>query len=288
MKYSILVCAYNAEKYLKQCLDSLVHQTINKKEYEIILINDGSTDKTKEIASSYKNIKIINQKNKGLSESRNVALKHSSGTWILFVDADDLISTKLLEIIDTKKIQNKNFIIYKEIKEKLSLKKDKKRQSNKMDDSIVSRAIHKDLFLHYSFPNQKYKFAIEDWDFYVHNINKLKTLDITNEKDAYYFYRYNSNSLSKSSKVYRSRLEHAINIFENKKLRKNNLDNKIIGHYYEHLYMMSKLWFPNLLPRVKKIKYKNKISWIIKIQYWIVKLKIFNYFIKKTQTKIDE
>ena len=286
MKYSILVCAYNAEKYLKECLDSLVNQTIDKSKYEIVLVNDGSTDKTVEIAKSFKGIKIVNQENKGLSEARNTAVKNSGGDWIIFVDADDYISKDLLQTIETANPIKENFIVYKEIKEEEADKKDSKRQANKMDDSIVSRAIHRSLFKSYSFPG-KFRYAIEDWDFYVHNMHKLIVMDIT-DKDAHYFYRYNENSLSKAHKVYRSRLEHAITVFENDELRKNNLDGKIVGHYYEHLYMMARLWFPDLLERVKRIKYKTKVSFSLKIQYWFVKFGIFNWAIRGKVEKVEQ
>lgn len=286
MKYSILVCAYNAEKFLKECLDSLINQTIDKSKYEIILVNDGSKDNTQKIAQKYKDINIINQKNLGLPEARNTALKNAQGDWIIFVDADDYISLDYLQTIDNINHTDINFIIMNEIKEKKAAKKDKKIQSNKMDDAIISRIIHKDLLKTYLFPG-KYKYAIEDWDFYVHNIKNIKALNATST-EAYYFYRFNKDSLSKSHKVYRSRLEHAITIFENKELRTNNLEENIIGHYYEHLYMMAKLWFPDLLPRVKLIKYKTKIKFSIKLQYWIVKIGIFNWAIRKTMQKIDQ
>ena len=287
MKYSLLVCAYNAEKYLNECLDSLVNQTIDKSKYEIVVVNDGSTDDTEKIANSYKGVRVVNQENKGLSEARNTAIKNSGGEWIIFIDADDYISKDLLQTIENANPMGPNLIVYKEVKEEEAEKKDKKRQSNKMDDSIVSRAVHRSLFVSYSFPH-KYKYAIEDWDFYVHNIKKLNILDIREKEGAFYFYRYNEDSLSKSSKVYRSRLEHAIYIFENEELRKNNLGENIIGHYWPHLYMMAILWFPDLLDRVKVIKYKTKTPLSVKLQYFIVKMKIFNKLIRRMQEKIDQ
>ena len=70
--FSIIVPVYNTEKYLNKCIDSILNQTINN--YEIIIINDGSTDNSLKKLSKYKNkdnIKIINQENKGLSSARN-------------------------------------------------------------------------------------------------------------------------------------------------------------------------------------------------------------------------
>lgn len=285
MKYSFLVCAYNAEQYLKECLDSLVNQTIDKRKYEIIVVNDGSTDKTKKIASSYKGVKVVTQRNKGLAEARNTAFDASKGEWLLYVDADDYVSLDLLETIEKRSLKKYNFVQYNEVKEEEAAKKDKKVQANKMDDSIVSRAIRRDIMENYRFPG-KYRFAIEDWDFYVHNIEILKPLDLTKKK-CFYFYRYNENSLSKAAKVYRSRLEHAISIFENKRLRRMNLDNRVIGHHYEHLYMMARLWFPDLLPRVKAIKFKTRVSFATKLQFYVVKLGFMNWLIKRLVKKID-
>lgn len=102
MKYSFIVPVYNTEKYLKKCLDSLVNQTY--KDFEIIVVNDGSTDESYKIISryknKYKNISVINQENEGLSMARNRGVQKSSGKYIIFVDSDDYVSDKLLENID--------------------------------------------------------------------------------------------------------------------------------------------------------------------------------------------
>lgn len=98
IKFSIIVPVYNVEKYLKKCINSILNQTY--KNYEIIIINDGSTDKSKKILESYKNIdnvKIINQTNKGLSVARNIGIKNATGDYLLFVDSDDYIDNDLLE-----------------------------------------------------------------------------------------------------------------------------------------------------------------------------------------------
>lgn len=102
VKYSFVVPVYNTEKYLKKCLDSLEKQTF--KDFEIIVVNDGSTDNSMEILSKYEkkydNIKIINQKNQGLSMARNNGVKKVKGKYLLFVDSDDYVETNLLEQID--------------------------------------------------------------------------------------------------------------------------------------------------------------------------------------------
>lgn len=95
MKLSFVVPAYNAEEYISKCLDSLLAQSLDVSEYEILVINDGSTDATLNIAlkyiEKYTNIKLINQNNKGLAETRNVGIKNSRGQYIWFIDSDDYI-----------------------------------------------------------------------------------------------------------------------------------------------------------------------------------------------------
>ena len=101
LKFSIIIPAYNIEKYIDKCINSIIEQTY--KNYEIIIINDGSTDNTKNIIDKYKTKKkvtIINQNNKGLSESRNIGVKKATGNYILFVDGDDYIDKKLLETLN--------------------------------------------------------------------------------------------------------------------------------------------------------------------------------------------
>ncbi len=96
---SIIVPVYNAEKYLKKCLDSLVNQT--KKELEFILINDGSTDKSEEIIKTYKDkrIKYFKNKNQGIGETRNFGIEKSSGKYLMFLDSDDYFSNDACEIL---------------------------------------------------------------------------------------------------------------------------------------------------------------------------------------------
>lgn len=94
-KVSLIVPIYNSSKYLKRCLDSLVNQTLN--DIEIIIVNDGSKDKSEEIIKEYslKNDNIIyikNKENKGIGYSRNKGISYASGEYIGFVDSDDYVS----------------------------------------------------------------------------------------------------------------------------------------------------------------------------------------------------
>lgn len=94
-KVSVIVPVYKAEKYVGQCLDSLIDQTIPKEDLEIICVNDGSPDNSLEILNKYaKNdnrIKVIDQENSGVSAARNTGIKNATGKYIAFVDSDDYV-----------------------------------------------------------------------------------------------------------------------------------------------------------------------------------------------------
>ena len=108
---SIIIPAYNAEKYLEECINSILCNTIS--DFEIIIVNDGSTDSTpticKRIASSDNRIKIFSQNNGGVSSARNYGIKQAKGELIMFVDADDLIGKCYIEKI-VQEIGNADFL----------------------------------------------------------------------------------------------------------------------------------------------------------------------------------
>lgn len=99
IKVSILIPAYNVEEYIDECLHSLKHQT--QKEIEVIVVDDGSTDATGEIAEKYaesdQRFRVIHQSNKGLTQSRNIALPLARGKYVGFVDGDDYVSQDAFE-----------------------------------------------------------------------------------------------------------------------------------------------------------------------------------------------
>lgn len=99
---SIIVPIYNASKYLKKCLDSLVNQT--KKELEFILINDGSTDDSESIIKSYNDsrIKYFKRSNHGIGKTRNFGISKSTGKYIMFLDSDDYLEVNACEVLYKK------------------------------------------------------------------------------------------------------------------------------------------------------------------------------------------
>ena len=112
-KVSVIIPIYNVEKYLEECLDSVVNQTF--KDIEIICVNDGSTDNSLQILEEYalkdNRIYIINQKNRGVSVARNNGIKKAHGEYICFIDPDDIYPTDdILEVLYNTAINNKVLI----------------------------------------------------------------------------------------------------------------------------------------------------------------------------------
>lgn len=98
-KFSIIIPVYNSEKYLKRCLDSVIAQSYN--DFEIVCVDDGSTDKSYDILTRYKlkepRLKVITQDNQGQGAARNKALETTRGEYIYFLDSDDYIEPDLLK-----------------------------------------------------------------------------------------------------------------------------------------------------------------------------------------------
>ena len=100
-KFSIIIPAYNCEKTIEKTIESVLNQKYSL--YEIIIVNDGSKDNTGDVLKKYssnKNVKIINKKNSGVSDTRNIAIENSSNEWLLFLDADDWIEEGSLSYLN--------------------------------------------------------------------------------------------------------------------------------------------------------------------------------------------
>ena len=117
-KVSIIVPIYNSEKFMDKCINSILNQTL--KEIEIILVNDGSTDRSEFICKKYENIdnriKLISKKNGGVSSSRNYGVSIANGEFITFVDSDDFIEIDMCEKLYTAAIENHCDIVMNGIK----------------------------------------------------------------------------------------------------------------------------------------------------------------------------
>lgn len=103
---SIIVPVYNVEKYLRKCLDSLVNQTLSPDKFEIIIVDDGSTDSSfliaEEYASNYENIRVVHKKNAGLPQARKTGVDQAESQYIGFVDSDDWVEPEMyLKLLNT-------------------------------------------------------------------------------------------------------------------------------------------------------------------------------------------
>ena len=97
MRFSIIIPAYNAEAYLSRCLDSIFAQEFE--DYEVIVIDDGSTDGTPAVLNRYSQVKVISQDNHGMATARNRGLEAAQGEYILFIDSDDRLCTNALDTL---------------------------------------------------------------------------------------------------------------------------------------------------------------------------------------------
>lgn len=112
-KFSIIIPLYNVEKYIKKCLDSVMNQTFD--DYEVIVVNDGTKDKSMKIVDKY-DVTTIYQENQGLSAARNTGLRYAKGEYIIFLDSDDYIEKDLLKEIN-ESLDNNPDIVRFQIKE---------------------------------------------------------------------------------------------------------------------------------------------------------------------------
>ena len=114
VKVSVIIPVYNVEKYLCQCLDSVINQTI--KDIEVICVNDGSTDNCPKILDEYAKkdlrIKVLHKKNEGQGVSRNKALEIAKGQYILFLDSDDWLEKDALEKLYQKFNKDNSDVIF--------------------------------------------------------------------------------------------------------------------------------------------------------------------------------
>ncbi len=148
---SIIIPVYNAQKYLPKCIDSIINQTYDN--IEIICVNDGSTDFSLNILQDYsKNdsrIKVLNQKNSGVSVARNNALEYVQGEYVMFVDADDWIELVACDIaVNSIKMHNADVVMWDYIREFGNVSKPKNIFKNDIvfEENDIKRRLHRRMF----------------------------------------------------------------------------------------------------------------------------------------------
>lgn len=275
MKFSIIIPVYNVEKYLKRCIDSVLNQTYNN--YEIIIINDGSTDNSSKILESYKNpkIKIINQENNGVSYSRNVGVSNSTGDYILFLDSDDFYETKLLETLN-EEIQNEEMIKfnYNDFKENTKIPMKNIEFKSEQGKDILKRlieekinfetpwifAIKKDYMLNYKFEIDKYHEDFGLMPIMVYNSKNISSINFI----GYNYNRENENSITaykNQEKEYKKALD---TLYFFKKVKETNIDKYILSFYAN-----------GVLQRINNLRDDYKKRYIQEIK----KEKVYNYIL---------
>lgn len=211
MKFSVIVPAYNAEKYIEETLDCLLSQT--EQDIEVIVVNDGSKDSTADIVGRYaaKDSRVVhvNQENAGVSAARNNGIERAKGEYIIFIDSDDLLSSdafeKLYAALGTTDadiaifrvqsfgdgVNQYNPIVDELIKETNIHYYDKRLLRN----FLVSNKVYKAELLKKSgvrFPSMRYS---EDGAFFMQFVHTVKP-KITGVADALFMYRRHSASVT--------------------------------------------------------------------------------------------
>lgn len=267
MKFSIIVPVYNTEKYLRKCLDSIFKSSY--KNYEVIIINDGTKDNSENIINEYikkyKNIKYIKQKNMGLSIARNKGIKESTGDYILFLDSDDYIDKDLLSTLNSF-IKDEDVIrfglreIYND--KEVNILEDgfnttdgveafKKITRYKYIEMAQIYAIRKDYIIdnNYSFEAGIYHEDFELMPRLIYNAKKVKSLSFIG-----YNYNIHENSIMSDKTKDDKKMQDILYAFsKNKEKIKNK---KELSHFYATSVIIK--YFS--LNQKMQAKYKNQIK----------------------------
>lgn len=185
MKVSVIIAAYNAEKYLVETMESVVNQTID--DYEIIVVDDGSEDETlsilNEYSSNYDNITILTQQNSGPSAARNKGLDIAKGDYVFFFDADDiLVSNALEKMYKTAISRNADLVIAKyDIFNQF-----KRTKVNSIDNLVAKKRIKKydlDILWTFSLSNKLFRRSLIEK-------HHLRLADISYSEDGEFLMKF--------------------------------------------------------------------------------------------------
>lgn len=278
---SIIIPIYNVEKYLDKCLESVLNQTY--KNLEIILINDGSTDRSPNICNKYykkdKRIKLINKKNEGVSSARNTGIELSKGKYIVFIDPDDYVTYNHIKVLyDCITRYNVDLVISNaiEINEEGVVVKNEEKKSFLMDkDQCLKELLSDDNFYHMCWGNMyrkellekirfncKYRIA-EDLDFLYKYIKNIKSAYFLSKNTYYYLIREGSATNSTYSEVWNDELKICNSIINETMKLENDL-NKYAKRKYimlnmdqVHRFSLNKEQINNFKNNIKL--YKNEV-----------------------------
>ena len=244
LKLSIVIPLYNSENYIVECLDSIQNQNVIQYAFEIIIINDGSTDKSLEIVENYSknytNIKIDSQINRGCAAARNNGIKKASGEYIFFIDSDDYIASNTLNIL-MNKLNDVDLLTFKSIQTSENNLRQSSTNISKLTISKVMTGI--DFIAIHGFKDAvgwfivKKKFLIKSNIFYLEN-RMLEDISFNIEllskaKKVVYFpldvYRYVSRHNSIMTKKDSIHFERIISDYERVIMQLNSKIEEIKG-----------------------------------------------------------
>lgn len=262
---SIIVPVYNSEKLLRKCMDSIVNQK-TKYNYEVIAINDGSTDGSLEILREYSYIKIIDKENQGVAIARNVGLDNARGKYVAFIDSDDEINEQYIEKLLNRAFEKNadvvkcNFIEYS-VSENKVIKYERHKEvsiDGKLKEEIIEfkgfvwgGIFKRELWYNVRFLPQ---YWYEDMIIRFILFRKCNQFEYVNED--LYIYNNHSNNISKLiSKTENIQcLDHLFLVKELLKVSDKLELEKDIGFYKVLLYELgTMLWL-----RTRDLKEKNK------------------------------
>ena len=232
-KVSIIMPAFNASKYLKRSIESILKQKYEN--FELIIIDDGSTDDTKKFIKEYamkdnRIMPIYSEINQGVSKSRNMGLKICSGDYVLFIDADDYITKDCIKIMVEKAIKynadvldsyhmiidkNKKFLEHKQLNEDLILGDKNNTDMLTVSSYVTGKLIKKELLKGLLFNEELRRY--EDLVF-EHQL-KLKLNNYVLIKDVlYYYYQVSDsliNTLGEKHKIYMDAAKEVLDLYKN-------------------------------------------------------------------------
>lgn len=250
-KVSIIVPIYNIERYLKECIESILNQTYDN--IELILIDDGSTDKSGEICDFYLNndkVIVVHKENQGVSAARNDGIKKASGKYLLFVDSDDYLNKEMVETLISK---NQNYdcticgfvekFLYKEI-EKKATTEEKTYNSQGIIEQIIkngniggyifNKLFKKDILQKNNIYFNENIHMCEDMLFVTEYLLKCQKIKIIPNLLYYYRMRKSSAVWNKNNKYFTifDSYKTILELLEYNDIDKDVLYYKIIFSYY--------------------------------------------------------
>lgn len=205
-KISIIIPCYNAEKYIAECLDSVLSQTF--KDFEIICVDDGSADNNATILAKYekkdKRIKIITQKNRGVICARNDGVKQSQGEFLYFLDSDDIIDKTLLEKSYDAIVSGKGDIITCRVMTfgrengEMLLPKPTKLNMSKGNCLVNAALLRRSLFNKSNGFDEAFQKGLEDYDFWLNMIYR-QNAHFYRIPELLFYYRIKPQNESRNS-----------------------------------------------------------------------------------------